>query len=116
MSEETRDSNGTLLADGDTVTLIKDLKVKGSGELAGWQARPCVSCTTAQMSASAAAQVSLCMRSALKDDLRPRRLFEASASAARAEAERSGGQHGPNRPPWPPWPSRRRRNAATTGG
>ena len=31
MSEETRDSNGTLLADGDTVTLIKDLKVKGSG-------------------------------------------------------------------------------------
>ncbi|PZQ39046.1 MAG: PhnA protein, partial [Phenylobacterium zucineum] len=30
MSEETRDSNGTLLADGDTVTLIKDLKVKGS--------------------------------------------------------------------------------------
>jgi protein PhnA len=31
MSEETRDSNGTLLADGDTVTLIKDLKVKSSG-------------------------------------------------------------------------------------
>ena len=31
MSDETRDSNGTLLADGDTVTLIKDLKVKGSG-------------------------------------------------------------------------------------
>jgi uncharacterized Zn ribbon protein len=26
---ETRDSNGTLLADGDNVTLIKDLKVKG---------------------------------------------------------------------------------------
>ena len=25
-----RDANGTLLADGDTVTLIKDLKVKGS--------------------------------------------------------------------------------------
>ena len=25
-----RDSNGTLLADGDTVTVIKDLKVKGS--------------------------------------------------------------------------------------
>jgi len=25
-----RDSNGTLLADGDTVTLIKDLKVRGS--------------------------------------------------------------------------------------
>lgn len=56
---------------------VKRLKVKGSGELAGWQARPCVSCTTAQMSASAAAQVSLCMRSALKDDLRPRRLFDA---------------------------------------
>ena len=31
MSDETRDSNGTLLADGDTVTLIKDLQVKGSG-------------------------------------------------------------------------------------
>jgi len=31
MSDETRDSNGNILADGDTVTLIKDLKVKGSG-------------------------------------------------------------------------------------
>jgi protein PhnA len=28
--EETRDSNGTLLNDGDSVTLIKDLKVKGA--------------------------------------------------------------------------------------
>ena len=28
---ETRDSNGALLADGDSVTLIKDLEVKGSG-------------------------------------------------------------------------------------
>ncbi len=27
---EVKDSNGFLLADGDTVTLIKDLKVKGS--------------------------------------------------------------------------------------
>ena len=27
---ETRDSNGTTLADGDNVTLIKDLKVKGT--------------------------------------------------------------------------------------
>ena len=27
---ETKDSNGTLLAEGDSVTLIKDLKVKGS--------------------------------------------------------------------------------------
>jgi len=27
---EVKDSNGTLLADGDSVTLIKDLKVKGS--------------------------------------------------------------------------------------
>lgn len=27
----TRDSNGNALADGDSVTLIKDLKVKGSG-------------------------------------------------------------------------------------
>jgi len=27
---EVRDSNGTLLSDGDTVTVIKDLKVKGS--------------------------------------------------------------------------------------
>lgn len=26
-----RDSNGTILKDGDTVSLIKDLKVKGSG-------------------------------------------------------------------------------------
>ncbi len=31
MSEDiTRDSNGTILADGDSVTLIKDLKVKGT--------------------------------------------------------------------------------------
>jgi protein PhnA len=27
---EVKDSNGNILADGDTVTLIKDLKVKGS--------------------------------------------------------------------------------------
>ena len=27
---ETHDSNGTILADGDNVTLIKDLKVKGT--------------------------------------------------------------------------------------
>jgi len=32
MTDETRDSNGTLLADGDSVTLIKDLKVKGTSE------------------------------------------------------------------------------------
>ena len=32
MSDDiTRDSNGNALADGDSVTLIKDLKVKGSG-------------------------------------------------------------------------------------
>lgn len=31
MSDEiTKDSNGTVLADGDAVTLIKDLKVKGT--------------------------------------------------------------------------------------
>lgn len=30
MSEIVRDSNGTELKDGDSVTLIKDLKVKGS--------------------------------------------------------------------------------------
>jgi protein PhnA len=30
MSAPTRDSNGTALVDGDTVTIIKDLKVKGS--------------------------------------------------------------------------------------
>lgn len=30
MSDETRDSNGTILADGDNVTVIKDLKVKGT--------------------------------------------------------------------------------------
>jgi protein PhnA len=28
---DVRDSNGTILADGDNVTLIKDLKVKGAG-------------------------------------------------------------------------------------
>ena len=28
---EIRDSNGTALKDGDSVTLIKDLKVKGAG-------------------------------------------------------------------------------------
>ena len=27
----TRDANGNVLADGDNVTLVKDLKVKGSG-------------------------------------------------------------------------------------
>ena len=34
MTDETitRDSNGTKLADGDSVTLIKDLKVKGTSE------------------------------------------------------------------------------------
>jgi len=30
MTDENRDSNGTVLADGDNVTLIKDLKVKGT--------------------------------------------------------------------------------------
>lgn len=30
MSNETRDSNGAVLKDGDNVTLIKDLKVKGT--------------------------------------------------------------------------------------
>ncbi|HEY0052838.1 MAG TPA: alkylphosphonate utilization protein [Caulobacteraceae bacterium] len=29
--DQTRDANGAILADGDNVTLIKDLKVKGSG-------------------------------------------------------------------------------------
>ena len=29
---ETRDSNGATLAEGDSVTLIKDLKVKGTSE------------------------------------------------------------------------------------
>lgn len=28
---DVRDSNGAILVDGDSVTLIKDLKVKGSG-------------------------------------------------------------------------------------
>jgi len=32
MTETTRDSNGTVLQDGDSVTLIKDLKVKGTSE------------------------------------------------------------------------------------
>lgn len=32
MTEVTRDSNGTPLNDGNSVTLIKDLKVKGSSE------------------------------------------------------------------------------------
>jgi protein PhnA len=30
MADETRDSNGAVLADGNNVTLIKDLKVKGT--------------------------------------------------------------------------------------
>lgn len=30
MTEEVKDSNGNTLADGDSVTVIKDLKVKGS--------------------------------------------------------------------------------------
>ena len=29
---DVRDSNGALLADGDSVTLVKDLKVKGAGQ------------------------------------------------------------------------------------
>ena len=32
MTDETRDSNGAILSDGDSVTLIKDLKVKGTSE------------------------------------------------------------------------------------
>lgn len=30
---EVKDSNGTILAEGDTVLIIKDLKVKGGGTL-----------------------------------------------------------------------------------
>ena len=30
---DTRDSNGTILADGDTVSVIKSLKVRGSSDL-----------------------------------------------------------------------------------
>jgi protein PhnA len=30
MAAETRDSNGAVLKDGDNVTLVKDLKVKGT--------------------------------------------------------------------------------------
>ncbi len=30
---EVRDANGTLLAEGDTVSVIKDLKVKGSSSV-----------------------------------------------------------------------------------
>jgi protein PhnA len=32
MTEVTRDANGTELKDGDSVTLVKDLKVKGTSE------------------------------------------------------------------------------------
>ncbi len=32
MTDEVRDANGTLLSEGDSVTLIKDLKVKGTSE------------------------------------------------------------------------------------
>ena len=32
MADVTKDSNGSTLSDGDSVTLIKDLKVKGSSE------------------------------------------------------------------------------------
>ena len=31
--EETKDSNGAILAEGDSVTLIKDLKLKGSSQV-----------------------------------------------------------------------------------
>jgi protein PhnA len=31
VSDEVRDSNGAPLADGDSVVLVKDLKVKGAG-------------------------------------------------------------------------------------
>lgn len=31
-ASEVRDASGTLLADGDSVVLIKDLKVKGAGQ------------------------------------------------------------------------------------
>lgn len=31
--DETKDSNGAVLNDGDSVTLIKDLKVKGSSDV-----------------------------------------------------------------------------------
>jgi protein PhnA len=31
-TSEVRDASGTLLADGDSVVLIKDLKVKGAGQ------------------------------------------------------------------------------------
>lgn len=31
-SKEVRDASGTVLADGDAVVLIKDLKVKGAGQ------------------------------------------------------------------------------------
>jgi protein PhnA len=30
---EVKDSNGNILADGDSVTVIKDLKVKGSSDI-----------------------------------------------------------------------------------
>ena len=33
METPTKDSNGTTLADGDSVTIIKDLKVKGSSSV-----------------------------------------------------------------------------------
>lgn len=32
-AEQIRDANGTPLADGDTVTVIKDLKIKGSSQV-----------------------------------------------------------------------------------
>jgi len=31
MEDDVKDSNGALLADGDSVQLIRDLKVKGAG-------------------------------------------------------------------------------------
>ena len=33
MSDVVRDSNGNVLSDGDSVTLIEDLKVKGTSEI-----------------------------------------------------------------------------------
>ena len=65
---------------------VKRLKGSTGDGLTAWHARPCVACATAQ--AAAAANVSMCMRSALKDDLRPRRLFDApSENDADADLE-----------------------------
>ena len=64
---------------------VKRLKGASSDGLTAWHARPCVQCAsqvTAAQQVQAAGVSSMCMRSALKEDLAPRRLFDFGPSDA----------------------------------